>query len=294
MERTLALASLVFASLCTAASAKADAATAELLFREGRRLLDEGDLEHACEKLAESQAQEASSGTLINLALCHEKQDKLATAWAEYIAAARLANAQKRADRAETANLKTTELEPRLGRLVIRADATPGLVVLRGSERVGAGAYGTAVPVDAGNYTLDATAPGYQRWTAEVTVADGKTTELRIPPLERDLTTAPSKPAEIPLITAPQPPPEAARSTLPGWIAGGGGVVALGLGTGFGIAALSSYASADEACKSHVNCSDASLAARDRATTQAWVANIGIGAGIAALAFATYWLITHK
>ena len=45
---------------------------AEALFEEGRRLLEAGRTDEACLKLAESLAQEMSSGTLLNLALCHE------------------------------------------------------------------------------------------------------------------------------------------------------------------------------------------------------------------------------
>ena len=41
---------------------------AEALFREGRKLLDEGQLDAACSKLAESQRLDASPGTLGSLA----------------------------------------------------------------------------------------------------------------------------------------------------------------------------------------------------------------------------------
>ena len=68
--------------LTLAPLASADPAAAEALFREGRKLLDEGQLDAACSKLAESQRLDASPGTLGSLAQCHEKQGKTATAWA--------------------------------------------------------------------------------------------------------------------------------------------------------------------------------------------------------------------
>src|SRR6266699_3327978 len=73
---------------------------AEALFREGRQLLKEAQVDEACLKLAESYSQEPASGTLLNLARCHEIQGKIATAWAEYAAAARLSRTQGREDRA--------------------------------------------------------------------------------------------------------------------------------------------------------------------------------------------------
>src|SRR5215471_2500246 len=91
---SIGLVSLGFAtglSVAAPSIAWAVSPAAEALFQEGRRLLSEGQTDEACARFAGSFAIEASSGTLLNLASCHEKQDKTATAWAEYRAAARLA-----------------------------------------------------------------------------------------------------------------------------------------------------------------------------------------------------------
>ncbi len=148
MRTTRALRALqavtVMATLVCVRPARADAPTAEALFREGRKLLDEGNVDAACIKLAESQSQEPSSGTLLNLALCHEKQHKVATAWAEYAAAARLSVTQGRPERADVAMRKSAELEPRLPRMIVRAEASiPELKIMRGSDTLGAGVIGT-------------------------------------------------------------------------------------------------------------------------------------------------------
>ena len=104
---------------------------AEALFQEGRQLLEAGQIDEACLRLAESYWQEPASGTLLNLARCHQAQGKIATAWAEYAAAARLSRAQGREDRARAAEEQAAALKPRLSRLNLRMSEPPaGLKVL--------------------------------------------------------------------------------------------------------------------------------------------------------------------
>ena len=102
MRALLTLAAAAAFSL-TGARARADVAAAEALFQEGRALLDQGNVDAACDKFESSQASEASSGTLLNLADCRLKQGRTATAWAQFVAAGRLAQVQNRAEHAAEA-----------------------------------------------------------------------------------------------------------------------------------------------------------------------------------------------
>ena len=148
-------------SLVVAGRAAAVSPAAEAAFQEGRRLLGTGQTAEACVKLAESFALDASSGTLINLALCHEKQEKLATAWAEYLDAVRLARDQGRPDRAEVANVKASLIEARVPKLTpTTTHPLPGLRVEIDQRTFGEGAPGVAVPIDPGLHQLTASAPG--------------------------------------------------------------------------------------------------------------------------------------
>ena len=107
-------------------------AAAEALFREGRELIEKGEVDAACEKFAESQRLDASSGTLLNLASCHEKQGKTATAWAEFLAAARLARTQGRPERSKEAESRAAALEPTLAYVRITMDdPVEGLTIHR-------------------------------------------------------------------------------------------------------------------------------------------------------------------
>jgi hypothetical protein len=304
---------LVAAAAFAPTNASADPAAAEALFREGRRLLEEGKTDEACSKLAASYAEEASSGTLLNLALCHETQHKIATAWSEYVVAAQRARDQGKPDRAAVAENKAVEIERRLPHLTITATAPDaGLQITRGGERLSPGALGSAVPVDPGAYVITATAPGRRAWTTTVDLAEGEAKAVEIPELEPEsppppvATVAESAPAPPPIATTlpsasmvPAPATTAAaspsgggRPTL-GWIIGGAGVAALGVGAGFGIASLVNYHDASKLCPApHQECSNDALSARNGAEWMAWVSNVALGAGVIAAGLGTWMLLS--
>lgn len=182
----------------TSTLARAVSPAAEALFQEGRRLLAAGETDAACARFSESYAAEASSGTLLNLALCHEKQGKIATAWAEYRGAARLARNQGREDRASVADGKVGALEARLPRLTsVAARPVPGLQIATEGGALGEGGLGVAVPVDPGVHQVTVSAPGYSTWTTRVDLKEGEQRTLAIPELA-------SKP--VPAATRPLPP----------------------------------------------------------------------------------------
>lgn len=114
-----------------------DKAAAEALFQAGKQLMDAGRLDEACPKLAASMQEEPSPGTMLNLALCHEKQGKTATAWAEYKEAAALAKQRGESARADVAEEFAGKLEPRLSRITIDVtSAVSSLEILRNGEPV--------------------------------------------------------------------------------------------------------------------------------------------------------------
>src|SRR5439155_12298885 len=138
-----------------AESATADRAIAERLYDRGRGQMEHGQVAAACDSFAESQRLDPATGTLLNLAACHEAQGKLASAWVEFREAAAAARREKRPDRVRYAQDHLTAIEPRLAYLTIAVGgstrAQPPVITLDG-RALGAAAWGVAIPVDAGSH----------------------------------------------------------------------------------------------------------------------------------------------
>jgi hypothetical protein len=273
---------------------------AEAMFQEGRRLMAEGQTAEACARFAGSLAIEASSGTFLNLAHCHEEQGKTATAWAEYRAAARLARSQGREDRARVADEKVTAIEPRLARLTAIAEKpAPGEAIATEEGTLGEGAIGVAVPIDPGTHTLTVTAPGRRPWSATIDVAEAEQRTLEIPALEEELVVVAPPPVGPPaaMVRAPAeaiPSRSSPRKPvrLDAYLAAGAGTF-LAAGAGLWSVAYLKFGEAQTLCNTLPGCSDSER--QDHVSTietlqwtaaGSWVA----AGGLAIAAGARLWL----
>jgi hypothetical protein len=222
-------AAAVVASLGSAASvARADdSLQAEVMFREAKRLLDAGDVEHACKAFEESLRLDggAAVGTRYNLAGCYEKQGRTASAWAMFLNAAVGAGKRGEKEREKSANDRAAALEPKLVRLrIVVSDGAKAasLKVFRDEGAVSEGQLGLPIPVDPGKHTVRATADGMQPFGAEVNVeGDGTTITVKVPALEPEGAVTPP-PKTVGVVTTPTTPERSAQRPL--------GFVALGLG----------------------------------------------------------------
>jgi hypothetical protein len=195
-----------------------DVALAEALFREGKELLAQKDYARACPKLAESYRRDPATGTLLALAMCHERQGKIASAWGEYSDVASRSKAESRTDREKAARAKALELEPTVSHLTIAladgAGDIAGLEVKYNGAVLKPALLGMAMPVDGGSYEIEATAPGRKKWQAKVAMsASGDNRTLRIPLLddaaEKAAAPPPPEPKPQPAkVAAPVEPPE--------------------------------------------------------------------------------------
>jgi serine/threonine-protein kinase len=294
-RRSAAGLALFFCSIADLALAKPDGSVAqpspkiaaEILFRDGVELMEQGDYAAACPKLEASEELDMAVGTLLYLADCYEQSGRLASAWARFSEARSLAHAQSMAERERIAAERVAALEPRLSRLtVVVPGARPaGFSIRLAGVAIPAASWGSALPIDPGEVELEAVAPGYEPFQTrlQITSEPGARITTVIPELE---------PAPEPLVFEPAPAyrPPIARVTSQvdagkAWRAVGltfVGVGAVGL-LGGGVASLLAVRSNDESlshCRSDGRfCTARGVELRQRAALQADIATVSIATG---------------
>jgi len=264
--------------LAMTSRARAQTPEAEALFREGKRLLDDGETEKACEKFEASERIEPENGTELNLAACWERVGRTASAWAMFIKAAASA---KRGDRAAEARRRAARLEAKLVHLTIEvaADDLEELVITRNDQVIDRGLWNQAVPVDPDEYTITARAEKREEWSTTVKVKT-KDKVVVVPALERatgNRTSPKKKEAEEPAVPDG---PNKNRSLTIGLAVGGGAAIAIA--TGFAFHSKSLQSRSDERCPT-TSCDDpGAVDLNRRARSEGWIANVGWGLGVVA------------
>jgi hypothetical protein len=284
-------------------------AQAEVLFQQGKAAMARGDHEKACDLFEHSLKMENITGTLLNLAVCHQEVGKVATAWGEFLAVEQrsLSANPPQEERAKFAHEHAAALEPRLShvRIIVPPEArADGLVVSVDGVKADEALWADGVPVDPGTRMISATATGKREWSGPTRVDDEKVTITVTIPVLTDLPKA-----------APPPPPKAgvdvatleavanarARRTA-GYIVGGIGVAGA-IATGvFGGLAISSQNDEKNACSATTPCYkingspngplQTAQTAHDRSQTYANIANVGVGVAIVGIGVGAYLILT--
>ena len=286
------VAALLVAALPVAAQST-DRATAEALFREAKRLMAKRNFAEACPKLAESQKLDPQGGTLLNLAVCHAREGKTASAWSEFQEALALAREAKRNDRILLAKRELAKLSPRLSHLIIEVPESArvkGLEVRRDDTAMGEATFGVAIPVDPGEFAISAKAPGFEPWQTTVTVDEAQRSSVTVPRLT-PLPPPPPKPKKPPEPKPSESADDGSSQRLAGYVVGGAGLIALGVGGYFGIRAVSKASESDDHCNGNL-CDPRGLELNDEADTAATISNVAVGIGIVGVGVGTYLLVT--
>jgi hypothetical protein len=238
VERAVLLlfALLVLPSAASAQSTERpeDQAAARTLFEQARSLVKAGDYAAACPKFEAASRLYVSPGTLLNLGDCHEQLGQTASAWTRFGEAASVAARMGRDETAEEARRRQRAIQPRLMHVSIRVSSpVPGLVVERDGIAIAAAAWGSSLPVDAGQHRLTASAPDHEPWSTSFELSRaGETVIVDVPALEA--LTEPSRTEGTELGAAgdgASPSSDAvprASDTVQWVLIGGGAAVALG------------------------------------------------------------------
>lgn len=260
-----------------------DKATADALFRLGKELLEAGKPAEACPKLAESQRIDPRTGTLLNLAVCHEQEGKTASAWAEFNEAAAQAASAKQPDREKLARGHIDELEKVLSKIKISLQLTSqqGIEVKLDGKPLRPAALGTPIPVDPGPHSVEAGAPLHKAWARTVVVAKGPSLQsVEVPAL--DIEDAAASDA-----TPPKPETKADPWPALGLALFGLGSATLGAGVFFGLQTIAKKDDAERECFGD-RCTQRGLDTYDEARTAATISTITISAAVVLIAAGAY------
>lgn len=303
LSRTLRVAAalaLVAVPSASFAQSTQSSTIAEALFREAQTLLEAGNVHAACEKFAASQKVEPTIGTLLNLAACHEKEGLTATAWTEYAEVASLAQRAGDKDREKYARARNASLEKNLGRVSIEvARPVADQEVLLDGQKLAREVWGSGIPLDPGEHTVEARAPKKTSWMKKITLAAGAGVErIEVPALE-DAEKAAAAPPVAAKPPAPEeraeekPPASSGSSPLLGYSLVGVGVIGLGLATYFGLSARGHADERDKICPPGTPCDrQSAFDEHDDAKSAQTMMFVSGGVGVVAAGVGAYFLLT--
>jgi hypothetical protein len=260
-------------------------AIAENLFDRARDLMKNEDYPAACAAFAESERLDPALGTLLNLAVCHERQGKLASAWVEFRAAASQARHENQADRATYADEKAAALEPQVPKLTLgiaeQTRARGDLQIILDDAALGRPVWDSPIPLDPGPHHLSARAKGYQPWQMDFELQSGELARAIDVPLLQEMPQLQPKPVPV---HRTQEHAVQGLSTAQ-WVGiglSGAGVIGLGAMTYFGLTALSHKKERDGYCDEQNLCSAPGVRLDEQARSAATAANItgALGVGL--------------
>jgi hypothetical protein len=204
---------------------------------------------------------------MLYLAECYEKNGQTASAWSMFSDASSAAQQAGQSDRAQKAKQRVLDIAPKLVKLNITlAPENAGLKdveLKRDGIVVGAALFGTAIPVDPGDHTIEVAAPGKKSWSGSVKVPAkaGSVVAVVVPRLEdapstiEPMPTATATPtakvtvtapptatatAAVPTSTAaPLPPPADTTVRTVGFFVGGTGLAGAVVASALGLTAKS-------------------------------------------------------
>jgi len=286
-----------------AARAQTHSPRADALFREGRAAAQAGDFETAYVKFDESERIEPAPGTLLNLADCEEHLGKLVAAREHFDLAS--SAFPVRDPRHGFAARRAASLDERIPRITLHlsAGAPSGTTVRVGSNVLDPAALARPVRVDPGTVTVVVTAPGHADRTYAWMLGERDRLDESIQPggAPTEAAAGPPAPAAPPPSPSPTPAPapspvEAAPShgtrTL-GFVLGGAGLAAIGVGTVTGLLALDRASTVKSHCDATHACDAQGLDAASQGKWLAPTSTVAFVAGGVLLAAGAYFVFWH-
>jgi hypothetical protein len=280
----LACASALLAG--TPARAQAESTTeADLHFQHAVELMKADNCTEAVPEFLTSHKLDPSAATLVNLATCHARLGRSATAWKTYRQAAELASTEKNEALRERALQAMSIIGPTLTKLQIVSNSSARLSIRVNGEEIRA--YdGLPIPLDPGESVVEAAAPGKEPWRKSVNADDlGATIVIEVPDLRPAPPPSPP-PQNVPLLLEHPKDTHDERPIdlrVPAAVLGGAGIASILVGTVFGVSAKNNYDDSGAYC--HANrCTQPGIDLRDRAYDKATASTVTVSLGLVAVA----------
>lgn len=306
-------------ALLGVAQAEEDTATetaaARTLAVDGLKLAQVGKCEEAVPKLERAEKLHHSAIVLSRLGECQvalgklvEGTEMLRKVLREPLPANPTPALSKAYERAQTV---LDSAKPKISGLTVSVPSPPtGLRLTVDGQLVASQLVDSELPADPGEHLIEATAPGFLKATARVTLgsADKKTVTLTLdadpnapppappasgqdPALAPAPQAAPTQAAALP--SAPPPEPAPPPSHAAAYVSWGVGVVGVGVGTAFGLMALNGKHNLQ--CEGN-SCGSSQRDAVDSAKTKGNVSTIAFAVGGAGLVLGTvlYFSLGHS
>ena len=273
--------------------ATAQSAAADALFRDGVAAAKAGNYAAAIQKLQASYELDPARGTLYALALAEEKAGRFASAnghYSELLDAARRVGDTERVSLAEA---KLKALKGRVPHLSVRVPSGENVSVTLDGNKLPAGAFGAALPLDPGEHEIAATRGDGAEFKHKITVTEGQSVsvDIKFSSSQKTANTAPPATTTTPPSAASPPPggdraPGATETTglqTAGWVLAATGVVAGGVGGFFWLRSGSIFDELEDECPGGQCASDPKDKADEGRTAQT-IAQIGFIVGGLAVA----------
>jgi hypothetical protein len=179
----------------------------------------------------------------------------------------------------------------------VEVTSEPGVVleIKQNGKPMSDALWNSAIPVDPGPHTVEASAPGKKPWSTSVNIAEGPRQEhVVVPPLE-------NQPVEQTVLAAPTPPPPEPAPTFAdntqktlGWVLLGVGSAGLVTSGVLALLARGDNSDAEAECRPDITqlCNPAGVEMGDSAQTKATWAGVSAGVGLAALGAGVTLLLT--
>jgi tetratricopeptide (TPR) repeat protein len=267
-------------------------------FNEARALFERGETASACRMFERSYAEDPAPGTLYNMAVCHEREGRIADAYRQYDELASRAEAAGRADKAVGIRQRANALQPKLARvdLIHRADAVAGV---------------TGVSIDGTVFLADLVKRPVYLAPGKHVIAIQHANGVTVTRTTEALAAGASQRVEME-DPAPEPEPEAPREVrivrqelvvnhtrrIASYATGGAGVALLAAGAVLGVLALHEKSAYQSLCEAN-QCpkpTDIQTAYDDRSTARidANLSTVGLIAGGVAVATAVYLFVSSR